>query len=109
MADFNTSDVGGFNPKAEGQVYNIATGRETSVNQLAETIAAVTGTEFEAENIDRRDIDNIRRRCSIFEKIRRELRWTPSIILEQGLRRTYAWLVEHNSSFAKANKEDGAA
>jgi dTDP-D-glucose 4,6-dehydratase len=32
------------------------------------------------------------------EKIRRELRWTPAVTVEQGLRETYAWLLEKSVS-----------
>ena len=84
-----------FSAKAEGQVYNIGTGRETSVNQLALMIIKITGADVEPVYVDRRDIDNIRRRVLNIEKIRRELRWSPSVTVEQGLRRTYEWLLEN--------------
>jgi len=81
-------------PKAAGQAYNVGTGVETSVNRLAALIIEITGTSAELRHIDRRDIDNIRRRAVNIEKIRRELRWTPGVTLEQGLRETHAWLLE---------------
>ncbi|MGH9831308.1 MAG: NAD-dependent epimerase/dehydratase family protein, partial [Blastocatellia bacterium] len=83
-----------FSPKAEGQVYNVGTGRETAINQLARIIIEATGARLEPEYIDRRDIDNIRRRVVNIEKIRRELRWSPSMTIERGLRLTYKWLCE---------------
>jgi UDP-glucose 4-epimerase len=86
--------LAGFTAKAEGQVYNVGTGRETTVNQLARLIIEITGAGIEPAYIDRRDIDNIRRRVVNIEKIRRELRWVPSVTIEQGLRRTYKWLLE---------------
>jgi UDP-glucose 4-epimerase len=86
--------LAGFTAKAEGQVYNVGTGRETTVNQLARIIIEITGADVEPSYIDRRDIDNIRRRVVNIEKIRRELRWVPSVTIEQGLRRTYKWLLE---------------
>lgn len=86
--------LAGVSPKADGQVYNVGTGREVSVNQLARLIIAITGADAEPAYIDRRDIDNIRRRVVNIEKIRRELRWLPSCTIEQGLRRTYQWLTE---------------
>jgi UDP-glucose 4-epimerase len=85
-----------FNSKAEGQVYNVGTGRETTINQLARTIIEITGAKVEPVYVDRRDIDNIRRRVVNIEKIRRELRWVPSVTIEQGLRKTYQWLIENN-------------
>jgi UDP-glucose 4-epimerase len=87
--------LAGLLPKAEGQVYNVGTGRETTINQLVRMIIQVTGATVEPTYIDRRDIDNIRRRVVNIEKIRRELRWVPSVIIEEGLRRTYQWLKEN--------------
>jgi UDP-glucose 4-epimerase len=80
-----------FTPRAEGQVYNVGTGRETTVNELARLVIEVTGANVEPEHIDRRDIDNIRRRVLNIEKSRRELRWIPSVTTVEGLRRTYEW------------------
>ncbi|HKY05150.1 MAG TPA: NAD-dependent epimerase/dehydratase family protein, partial [Blastocatellia bacterium] len=87
--------LAGFSPKAEGQVYNVGTGRETSINSLARMIIKITGADVEPVYVDRRDIDNIRRRVLNIEKIRRELRWSPSVTVEQGLLRTYNWLLEN--------------
>ncbi len=84
--------VAAFAAKAEGQVYNVGTGRETTINQLARMIIDITGANVEPLTIDRRDIDNIRRRVVNIEKIRRELRWVPRITIEQGLKLTSEWL-----------------
>ena len=86
--------LAGISPKADGQVYNVGTGREVTVNQLARAIIEITGARVEPTYVDRRDIDNIRRRVVNIEKIRRELRWLPNFTVEQGLRRTYQWLKE---------------
>lgn len=77
--------------RALGEVFNVGTGVETSVNQLAATLVKVTGANVEPEHHDRRDIDNIRRRVVNIEKTRRTLRWTPEITLERGLGRTVEW------------------
>jgi UDP-glucose 4-epimerase len=79
--------------RADGQVYNVGTGRETSVNLLAETILRITGQNLRPQHVDRRDIDNIRRRVLSIEKARRELRWSPEVTLESGLRATHEWLL----------------
>lgn len=78
-------------PRAEGQVYNVGAGRETSINELARMVIEVTGADVEPVHVDRRDIDNIRRRVLNIEKSRRELRWIPSFTIQEGLRRTYEW------------------
>jgi UDP-glucose 4-epimerase len=88
----NATLLAAISQKADGQIYNVATGRETTINQLAQTVMKVAGVDGEIEYIDRRDIDNIRRRVLNIEKIRRELRWVPAVTLENGLRKTWLWL-----------------
>ncbi|MDZ7271494.1 MAG: NAD-dependent epimerase/dehydratase family protein [candidate division KSB1 bacterium] len=78
--------------KADGRVYNVGTGREITINYLARCVAEVFGKPLKVEHIDRRDIDNIRRRVVNIERIRRELRWVPETTLEEGLRRTKEWM-----------------
>jgi UDP-glucose 4-epimerase len=80
--------VAGAHPRAEGEVFNVGTGVETSVIELARAIALTLGVEPAVEHVDRRDIDNIRRRALDIGKIRRMLRWSPEVTLEAGLRRT---------------------
>lgn len=80
--------------KAEGELFNVASGIETSVNELARMIAETVKCPIPPNYIDKRDIDNIRRRVLNIEKIRRTLRWTPTVNLKTGLKRTGEWLVE---------------
>ncbi len=80
-------------PRAEGEVFNVGTGIETSVNGLGQAIGRALGVTVDLSHIDRRDIDNIRRRVVNIEKARRMLRWTPQITLETGLGRTAEWFV----------------
>jgi UDP-glucose 4-epimerase len=84
--------LAGIHPRAEGEVFNIGTGIETNVNGLAEAIGRALELPIEIRHIDRRDIDNIRRRVVNIEKIRRMLHWTPQVTLERGLAETARWL-----------------
>ena len=77
-------------PQAVGDVFNIGTGVETSVNVLAQEIVALSGGVSRIEYLDRRDIDNIRRRALSPEKIRVRLGWQPRVRLREGLRATAA-------------------
>ena len=90
-------------PRAEGEMFNVGTGIETSVNALAAKIGEAVGADVEIVHIDRRDIDNIRRRVVNIEKARRMLRWAPQVTLADGLARTAAWM--RSSSF---DPEDAA-
>jgi UDP-glucose 4-epimerase len=89
-------------PRAEGEIFNIGTGIETSVNRLAEAVGEALGVDVDIDHIDRRDIDNIRRRVVNIEKIRRMLRWTPQWTLERGLAETADWYKA--SSFARTER-----
>lgn len=78
-------------PKTEGEVFNVGTGKETSINELARAIIHLTGNSMEPAYINRRDIDNLRRRVLNIEKIRKNLRWIPETPLKNGLEKTYTW------------------
>ncbi len=80
-----------ISPKAEGQVFNIGTGVETKIVELYQMIAELMGKNAKPKYIDRRDIDNIRRRAVSIELIRTCLRWLPQISIQQGLKRTLEW------------------
>ena len=85
------------NPKAEGEVFNVGTGKETTINELVNKMAKLTNNMIPPDYIDKRDIDNIRRRVLNIEKIRRILRWAPSTTLDKGLENTYYWLCDLNN------------
>ncbi len=92
-------------PKAIGEVLNVGTGKETSVKHLANLIINICGKTLRPINIDRRDIDNLRRRVLNIEKIRKTLRWIPNNSLEQGLIETYTWLVKKNFKLIEKTPE----
>lgn len=90
-----------LSPKSEGMVFNLGTGIETAVADLIPILGRLMGKTVAVEHIDRRDIDNIRRRVLNIERMRTRLRWQPQIDLEEGLRRTVAWFLEHKSRHAR--------
>jgi UDP-glucose 4-epimerase len=80
-----------LSPKADGEVFNVGTGMETSINTLAKEILDLYQVDAMPVYIDRRDIDNIRRRVLNVERIRRKLKWVSGITVREGLRRTMQW------------------
>lgn len=87
----NATIQAALNPKSTGEVYNIGTGIEVSVNNLAELIIKMTSSKSTVEHINRRDIDNIRRRVLNIEKIRHHLKFFPEYPLKDGLNKTIEW------------------
>jgi UDP-glucose 4-epimerase len=92
--------LAGVAPRAEGEVFNVGTGIETSINELAMLVGVAAGREVDIEHIDRRDIDNIRRRVVNIEKARRMLRWAPQVALPIGLALTASWLEREPEALA---------
>jgi UDP-glucose 4-epimerase len=73
-----------------GEVINVATGRQISINELARTMAAVIGTDVEPVRTEAR-VGDVRHSLADIGKARRLLGYEPAIDLEEGLRRTIAW------------------
>jgi UDP-glucose 4-epimerase len=92
--------LAGVAPRAEGEVFNVGTGIETSINELAMLVGEAAGHPVTIEHIDRRDIDNIRRRVVNIEKARRMLRWAPQVALPLGLALTARWLEREPEAIA---------
>jgi UDP-glucose 4-epimerase len=77
-------------PMALGEVFNIGTCVETSVNKLVEIICTQI-PDCSVENMPERDIDNIRRRMIGIEKIHERLSWSPKIGMNKGIALTLEW------------------
>jgi UDP-glucose 4-epimerase len=93
-----------ISPKAEGMVFNVGTGIETDLLEVVEILGNIFGKKITPKHVDRRDIDNIRRRVLNIERLRTRLRWVPQITLEDGLKRTVEWLMHEKSIPSKKQK-----
>ncbi len=82
---------------ARGQVINIASGRETTIQEVGETIFRLRGSRFEPQFMPPRAGD-IRRSLASIERAKEVLGWEPRISLEDGLRRTLDWLERSEKS-----------
>lgn len=86
----NATILAAVHPKAVGDVFNVGTGIETSVNKLTSLIGNSI-SNLQIENVPERDIDNIRRRSMDIEKIHQRLGWSPQINIKRGLELTLDW------------------
>jgi nucleoside-diphosphate-sugar epimerase len=74
-----------------GDVYNLASGAETSIRELAEIINELTGNSAPLDIRERRDWDHSGKRFGSTEKARTELGFNASTRLKSGLEETVAW------------------
>lgn len=79
---------------APGEVYNLATGAEISIRELADTINIATGNPSPAQLLPARDWDRSGRRFGDPSKARAELGFIARVGLVEGIRRTVAWTRE---------------
>jgi nucleoside-diphosphate-sugar epimerase len=80
---------------ATGDVYNLASGVETTIRRLAELIVELSGSSSELEIAPPRPWDHSILRLGNPEKARRELDFDAETTLEDGLRRTIDWTSEN--------------
>jgi nucleoside-diphosphate-sugar epimerase len=92
-----------FTKEAAGQVFNVACGQKTSINQLAEAIAEITGTAHEPSHVAERAGD-IRMSVASIDKARSVLGYEPTIGLREGLEQTYEHLCADDSIIPKVRE-----
>ena len=76
------------------EVFNVASGTETSLNQLAAALAKVMGSELTPVYGPERSVNPVPRRLASTEKAERLLGFSADTDLEQGLRRLVGWWQE---------------
>ncbi|MFO1444997.1 NAD-dependent epimerase/dehydratase family protein [Bacillus sp. Bva_UNVM-123] len=92
--------------KAVGEVYNVGTGMETSVLELAKEIQKACGQkDLTLKFMPKRKVDVVHRRSILAKKIQTEINWKNQHSIAEGIRKTYAWLkgVEENENLPRNN------
>ncbi len=74
-----------------GEVFNIGSGTETSLVELADALQKVMGSELPLEFGPPRGVNAVTRRQADVCRAYQLLGWKPEIDLEEGLRRLVAW------------------
>ncbi len=77
-------------PGVAGEIINVATGQQISINELARVLGKVTGVTAAPAHIPARAGD-VRHSLADISKARTMLGYEPSVDLEEGLRRTVEW------------------
>lgn len=88
---------------ATGEVYNVASGTETSLLDLARTLMDVMGSTSDIEFGPARTVNAVPRRLADVSKAEDELGFRAEIGLEEGLRRLVNWWAQEHRSSAEAS------
>jgi UDP-glucose 4-epimerase len=73
------------------QVFNIASGREVSLNELAATLVRVMGADLRPEYEPERKVNPVRRRLADVSRAKQALGFEACVSLEEGLRCLVEW------------------
>ena len=76
---------------ATDAVFNVGTGVETSLNELARLLLAVMGSHLHPQHAPARKINPVSRRLASVEAAARELGFRAAVGLEEGLRDLVGW------------------
>lgn len=77
---------------ALGKTYNIATGKETTIKELAEKIIHISGSSSKIIFKPKRNWDGVMRRCGDITSMKKDLDFKPGTSLDEGLKKTVAWI-----------------
>ena len=77
-----------------GEIFNVGSGREGTVREVAEIANEICGGTLKTEwgTNERRIGDNAKRWVADVSKIKRKINWEPIVTLREGLALTYEWL-----------------
>lgn len=84
-----------------GEAYNLASGVETTIADLANTINQLTGNPTVADLKPARDWDRSGKRFGSTEKSRNQLQFEASVPIQEGLRRTVEWTLANQDNIKR--------
>jgi nucleoside-diphosphate-sugar epimerase len=85
-----------------GEVYNLASGQETSILELAELVNELTGNPTPIALTPAREWDHSGQRYGSTEKAHKELGFECGVELREGLQRTVAWTRDNLSRIERS-------
>jgi UDP-glucose 4-epimerase len=91
VEDVARANILALDSKVTDEVFNVARGEETSLNELAATLLAVMGSSLKPEYGPERKINPVPRRLADITKAERLLGFRARIGLAEGLERLVSW------------------
>lgn len=90
--------------EAIGEAFNLATGREIRIGDLAKWINEITENGTGIKFIERRDWDKKNRLLASVEKAKRVLGYSPNMDFKEGLTHVYSWFKENQDNIRASYK-----
>lgn len=84
-----------------GDIYNLASGVETTILELARIINEVTGNPTPVDLRPARDWDRSGKRFGSTEKSRREIGFEAGVSIREGIEKTVAWTLANKANIAR--------
>jgi UDP-glucose 4-epimerase len=110
VRDVARANILGAKAKVSDQVFNVASGTETSLAQLAAALASVMGQHrLSPEFAPERSVNPVPRRLASTSKAERMLGFRSIVSLEQGLRDLVQWWRAERGSFEVASGQEAVA
>jgi UDP-glucose 4-epimerase len=110
VRDVARANILGAKANISDHVFNVASGAETSLAQLAAALASVMGrNHLTPEFAPERSVNPVPRRLASTSKTERMLGFRASIALEEGLRELVEWWRAERGSFALAREQEAVA
>jgi UDP-glucose 4-epimerase len=92
IRDVAAANIAAMKSDVSDDVFNVASGSETSLNELASLLCDVMGRpDLQPEYREERKVNPVRRRLAAIDKARDQLGFTPSVALRDGLAELVAW------------------
>jgi UDP-glucose 4-epimerase len=91
IEDIARSNILALQSDASDEVFNVASGQETSLNQLAAALLKVMGSDLKPEYGPERTVNSVSRRLADTSKAERMLGFKASVGLEEGLANLVDW------------------
>lgn len=95
ISDLVSACVKAIETQTASKVFNIGSGRSTSLNEILAVIRDITGKEPVVLYTPSRKLD-VPINCLDTARAQKELGWSPKVNLEEGIARTWEWLRNNN-------------
>ncbi len=97
IEDVARSNILALQSEVSDEVFNVGSGAETSLNELADALLRVMGSDLRPEYGPERKVNPVSRRLADVRKAERLLDFRAQVGLDEGLRRLVAWWQSHRA------------